>query len=132
VFRTSQWPLVDREDVLALSHAVGLETELAGLERDSRPTARQSATSAGCSTTLPWRRLAFDGLTGAPKADFVVAGSGGLTYPMGMAFGPDGNLYVSSQTDGDILRYDGITGVFLGVFASGGGMVQPEFLVFGP
>ena len=70
--------------------------------------------------------------TGARLADFVTAGSGGLDRPFGFAFGPDGNLYVSSLGTGQILRYDGSTGAFLGVFASGGDMSNPTYLVFGP
>ena len=35
-----------------------------------------------------------------------------------LAFGPDGNLYVSSVTNNNILEYSGSTGVFLGTFVS--------------
>jgi DNA-binding beta-propeller fold protein YncE len=49
-------------------------------------------------------------------------------------FGPDGNLYVSSSSYPDyaVLRYDGTTGAFIDVFASGGGLDHPRGLVFGP
>src|ERR1700683_3211290 len=40
--------------------------------------------------------LKYDGTTGAFVSVFVSAGSGGLSYPVGLAFGPDGNLYVCS------------------------------------
>ena len=76
--------------------------------------------------------LRFDGVTGAPLADFVTAGSGGLSGPTGLAFGPDGRLYVISSGTKQILRYDGTTGAFVDVFASGGGLVLPTYLTFGP
>ncbi|MBW4471328.1 MAG: PEP-CTERM sorting domain-containing protein [Stenomitos rutilans HA7619-LM2] len=70
----------------------------------------------------------------------VAASGGGLTRPYGNAFGPDGSLYVSSFRTNEILRYDSISGAFLGVFASdnnGGlgslnGLNGPNGLLFGP
>jgi sugar lactone lactonase YvrE len=71
----------------------------------------------------------YDGATGQPLpacgegAYFVLPGSGGLSQTHGIAFGPDGNLYVSSEATNQVLRYNGTTGAFLGVFATrmGGG-----------
>jgi hypothetical protein len=71
---------------------------------------------------------------------FVSEGSGGLSRPRQMIFGPDGNadgtleLYVSSVDTNQVLRYDGKTGAFLDVFvASGsGGLNNPADLKFGP
>ncbi|UCH65247.1 MAG: hypothetical protein JSW63_11685 [Ignavibacterium sp.] len=40
----------------------------------------------------------FDGTTGEYKDDFVPPGSGGLSATQEVAFGPDGNLYVSGIT----------------------------------
>jgi len=51
--------------------------------------------------------------------------------PRGLVFGPDGNLYVLS-TSNQVLRYNGNTGAFIDVFASGGGLSGPTFQVFGP
>jgi hypothetical protein len=53
--------------------------------------------------------------------DFVAAGVGGLHGPTGLAYGPDGNLYVSNASAGanNIVKFDGQTGAPLGVFASG-------------
>jgi sugar lactone lactonase YvrE len=40
----------------------------------------------------------------------VEPGAGGLQAPAGMAFGPDGKLYVSSRETKQILRYDATSG----------------------
>ncbi|MFN3191759.1 MAG: tandem-95 repeat protein [Aureliella sp.] len=57
--------------------------------------------------------------------NFVTEGSGGLTRPRVLEFGPDGNgdgvedLYVASVDTNEILRYDGATGDFLDPFITG-------------
>ncbi|MBT8486681.1 MAG: hypothetical protein HKO59_04295 [Phycisphaerales bacterium] len=59
--------------------------------------------------------------------------TGGLSWAHGIAFGPDGNLYVASSNNNRILRYDGVTGDFIDAFVSGSG--APEFpigIAFGP
>ena len=40
--------------------------------------------------------LRYNGITGTFIDDFVTAGLGGLTWPTGLIFGPDENLYVAS------------------------------------
>ena len=77
--------------------------------------------------------LRYDAATGAFIDVFIASGSGGLTVPKGMTVGPDGNWYISSDTN-EILRYSGATGAFLGVFVSAGsgGLITPRGLVFGP
>ena len=76
--------------------------------------------------------LRFDETTGAFIDAFVPPGSGGLDNPLGMTFGPDGNLYVSSRFTNSIMRYDGTTGAFIDIFASGSGLAEPHGLAFGP
>jgi len=52
----------------------------------------------------------------------------------GLAFGPDGRLYVAAEKTAQVLRYDGTTGAFLDVFVTpgSGGLSQPGHLAFGP
>jgi streptogramin lyase len=63
-------------------------------------------------------------------------GSGGLYTPSAMAFGPDGNLYISGGTFGGNLgvrRYDPSTGVFIDFFANtGSDLYVPIGIGFGP
>ncbi|MEG3989179.1 NHL repeat-containing protein [Microcoleus sp. S28C3] len=87
--------------------------------------------------------LRYDGITGAFIDKFVgdnpntaVDETGGLFRPYGLAFGPDRNFYVSSFLSDQILRYNGKTGQFIDVFASGnqqaGGLNGPNGLLFAP
>lgn len=80
----------------------------------------------------------YDGLTGAalpapgqPGAVFSPI-SNLISCPRGLAFGPDGDLYVSSRNYDVVARFDGATGAFVQYFAGGGGMSLPHGVAFGP
>jgi hypothetical protein len=72
--------------------------------------------------------LRYDGVTGAYIDTFVGTGSGGLNQPGDLAFGPDGDLYVSSEAGNQVLRYNA-SGAFLDVVATG--LSQPIGITFG-
>ena len=66
----------------------------------------------------------------------VFASGGGMLRPYGYAWGPDGMLYVASFLSDQILRYNGVTGAFVDVFAQGDalpdGLNGPDDIAFGP
>jgi sugar lactone lactonase YvrE len=101
----------------------------------------------------PGSVLKFEGPSGphpgAFLGAFVPAGSGGLTNPEAVLFGPNGDLYVSSCVEklnkffsnlfsaavtgtSVVLRYDGTTGAFLGTFVTpdSGGLNCPISMTF--
>lgn len=85
------------------------------------------------------RILRYDGLTGALKGTFVASGAGGLDFPHNPTFGPDGNLYVFSNSNNGapnpkILRFNGQTGAFMDVFVDtgSGGFTGSAQMAFGP
>ncbi|MFN0136333.1 MAG: hypothetical protein ACKVS9_09495 [Phycisphaerae bacterium] len=72
----------------------------------------------------------YDADTGSLLGNFVAQGSGGLDAPVGMAFGDDGFMYVSSATSNSVLRYDATSGAFVDTLASNLG--GPVFLTYVP
>ncbi len=80
--------------------------------------------------------LEFDAQTGGFITPFIPAGNGGLSHPDGIAFGPDGNLYVAVSASGppQVLRYNGQTGAFIDIFASSPSSCSGGFtdMIFGP
>jgi DNA-binding beta-propeller fold protein YncE len=84
--------------------------------------------------------MRFDGTTGAPmpapgKSGAVFVDPGTLLSAYGeLAFGPDGNLYVSNWGGSDVLRIDAATGNSLGEFVHAGdhGLTNSHGLTFGP
>jgi len=73
-----------------------------------------------------------DVATGAASA-FVTSRSGGLDSPAGLRFHPyRGSVLVVSQGTNSVLEYDGATGDFFGVFATGFTGDSLFFLAFRP
>ena len=88
------------------------------------------------------RVLRFDGIT-LELIDAFVADdpltpedeNGPLNAPTGVLFGADGDLYVASFNNDRVLRYDGVTGAFVGtlVSAGSGGLDGPDAgMTWGP
>ncbi len=115
----------------------------------SRPAPLQAAvtdlyvSSGFFHTTSPnFRVKRFDGTTGDAYdgMDGTFAGSDGLSFPRGLAFGPDGNLYVASEGTNNILKFNGTSGAFIGEFVAAGagsepfedGLAAPKGIAFGP
>ncbi len=59
-------------------------------------------------------------VTGNPNGIFVNPGNDGLTELREIRFGHDGNLYVMGGAYGEIFKYDGNTGNYLGKYNNGG------------
>jgi WD40 repeat protein len=75
--------------------------------------------------------LRYDPATGK-LIDVFISPSPALNGPHGLAFGPDGNLYVSTRFSSSVLRYDGKTGEFMGAFIKegAGGLRDASRMIF--
>jgi formylglycine-generating enzyme required for sulfatase activity len=60
---------------------------------------------------------------------FVPAGAGGLDGPSGLAWSPDGRLLVASRFTDNVVSFDGETGAFVDVYASGNGLSRPGHIL---
>lgn len=85
--------------------------------------------------------LEFDGTTGAPVGTGIlvpggVPNNGGLSIPIGLTFGPNGNLFVASEGSNRVVEYDSTTGATIGngifVADQSAGLRAPTWLAFGP
>ena len=95
----------------------------------SRPTAGDLLVSSRFNSHV----LRYDATTG--RFVGVFASGFGMANPNGIAYGPDGNLYVGNGDEARVLKFDGQTGDFLGSFvtpATGGGLANCRAIVFGP
>jgi len=101
------------------------------------------------TSTLANSVARYDGETGAYLGDFVPPNAYQLDHPIGLVFGPDGNLYVANWAAGSgnlaILRFEGPAGKSPGaplpspgnsgadfVAPGSGGLLAPAGLLFGP
>jgi hypothetical protein len=81
----------------------------------------------------------FNSETGAFLGDLQPTGFTGDFYPRGVVIGPDGLVYATvrniAPTGGEIMRWDPVTGNFLGSFVTSDAtndLNRPEGIVFGP
>ena len=67
------------------------------------------------SSTATNQILEYDSTTGAPigTGAFVPAGSAGLSLPIGLTFGPNGNLFVGGAGTNQVLEFNGTSGALL-------------------
>jgi streptogramin lyase len=75
----------------------------------------------------------YDAITGEFLGRFVDTGDRtGQRYAEGIAWGPDGHLYIATQNTPGVQRYHGLTGAFIDDFvpASGGGLTAPFHISF--
>ncbi|MGZ6134916.1 MAG: virginiamycin B lyase family protein [Myxococcaceae bacterium] len=69
---------------------------------------------------------------GAGASTGVFASDAALVRPVGITFGPDGNVYVAAGDTDHVLRFDPATGAPMGVFTSGAAFQSPRNVNFGP
>ncbi len=64
------------------------------------------------------------------RGDFIQPGSGGLDQPQDLLYGPDGNLYVSGFQTSAALKFDPVTGAFIGRFTSNRNIAEATKMTF--
>ncbi|GJM15741.1 MAG: hypothetical protein DHS20C13_10680 [Thermodesulfobacteriota bacterium] len=77
--------------------------------------------------------LRYNSTTGVFIDEFIPTGSNGLDDAKDMIFGPDGNLYLANNENpantigegGEVLRFNGTTGAFMGTFIQNGAGLGP-------
>lgn len=76
--------------------------------------------------------LRYDRVTGAFKG--VFASGNGLANPNGIAYGPDGNLYVGLGDTGRVMKFHGQTGAYISDFVNTNeaGFSGSRAIAFGP
>lgn len=87
--------------------------------------------------TLNFPTGSFSGVrrhNGTSGAHIWNSTGGSLGTPAGIAFGPDGLLYVASASGDNIQRFNATTGAFVDIFVptGSGGLDRPYGLTFGP
>jgi DNA-binding beta-propeller fold protein YncE len=126
-------------DVLEYDVATGALLRIFSAACPNLPLPFDSAIGPGgqlyVSCTLNHSIEHFDPTTTDHLGSFVGPGSGGLLSPRGLAFGPNGNLFVSNGSF-EIVEFDGSTGVpvgppsFVDTGGNGGGAIDPYGLRF--
>ncbi len=119
-------------------HRIGICLALAYVVALITPRYVAAAADLYVSGTFSYPETGVKGFQGSTGLPYGVDGTGnfatggGLYFPRGLVFGPDGNLYVSSEGTDNVLKYNGSTGVFLSEFiaAGAGGLTVPKGLAF--
>ena len=97
------------------------------------PSARAGDLFVACGGFRDTGVQEFDSTTGAYVGLFVPGGGNG-PQPGTLAFGPNGDLFLTDQSTSSVLEYNGRTGAFVRTFvpSGSGGLNSPADLQFGP
>jgi hypothetical protein len=102
---------------------------LAGI-REALFTSTGKLLAVGAGTGTNDKVFQFDGTTGAFLG--VFAAGNGLDVPIGLAQGPDNNVYVASVFGSNVKRFDVITGTFVDDFIQSTAHDFPAYIGFTP
>ncbi|MEO8083278.1 MAG: beta-propeller fold lactonase family protein, partial [Ardenticatenales bacterium] len=127
-------------DVLTSACAIGIGSVNFVYDMEMSPDGKLVFLSVGvsCISGFTSAIVILNGPTGSSPGTIagVVRFSGATAF--GLAIGPNNDLFVARDWTGflsppdDILRLDGATGAFIGVFASGGLINAPRGLTYAP